>query len=278
MSDQDQNNNNNTSNDSNDTYEGMELFEEDIKKAELAKRSNKRVRDDDDDNEEPEFKRQREDGSNESDDMLGEDSSVTSDSDSDSVSDDGEESETDRINTKYSKRFDAVQDYKEKNELLSEKCVEDVMNKLDKDEDLSKQELETLGRIFRLMDKSIPNDQYSLEGIQLYEAFSLIAPSEISENNERIEHHEKKMSEYLARLDELAKEKNEMSSDNESNKDNNSNDESSHNNDSNDESNLDDNSNNDSNENHDSHSPGPSKEDDDDGFDDFPPSFDFDDF
>jgi hypothetical protein len=90
------------------------------------------------------------------------------------------------------------------------------MNKLDKDEDLSTQELETLGRAFRLMDKTIPNDQDSLERIQLYEAFSGIAPEEISENNERIEHHEKKISEYLARLEELNKEKNEMSSNDDS--------------------------------------------------------------
>src|SRR5579862_7853962 len=121
-------------------------------------------------------------------------------SDGDSVSDNGEESETERINTKYSKRFDALEDYKEKNTLLSEMSVKNVMNKLDKDEELSTQELETLNRTFRLMDKTIPNDQDSLERMQLYEAFSEIVPSEISENNERIEHHEKKISEYLARL------------------------------------------------------------------------------
>lgn len=272
MSNQSGNNNNTTSNDSNNTYEGMELFEEDIKKAELAEISNKRARDDDD-SEGPESKRQREDDYNESDYMSSENSSETSDSDS--VSDNGEVSETDRINTKYSKRFDAIQDYKEKNELLSDKSIENVMNKLDKDEDLSAQELETLGRAFRLMDKTIPNDQDSLERMQLYEAFSGIVPCEISENNERIEHHEKKISEYLARLEELNKEKNEMSSDNESNHDSDSNDGSNHDNNSNNNSNENSDSNNLSNSNNPSNSSGPN---DDDGFDDFPPSFDFDDF
>jgi uncharacterized protein YktA (UPF0223 family) len=252
MSNQSGNNNNTTSNDFNDAYEGLELFEEDIKKAELAKESNKRARDDsDNDNEEPEHKRQREDNWNESEDVSSESSSETSDS----VSDDGEVSETERINTKYSKRFDAIEDYKEKNKLLSEKCVEDVMNKLDRDEELSTQELETLNRAFRLMDKTIPNDVDSLERMQLYEAFSGIVPSEISENNERIGHHEKKISEYLARLEEL-------------NQGDNNNDSSSS------DSNSNDNTNNNPNNSYDS----PDPNDDDDGSDDFPPSFDFDDF
>jgi hypothetical protein len=108
-----QNNNNDTANnDINDAYEDMELFEQDIKKAELTKESNKRTRDDSEDDEEPKLKKQKEDNSNES-------------------------------------------------------------------------ELEILGMAFRLMDKSIPNDQDSLEHIQLYEAFSGIVPSEIAENNER---------------------------------------------------------------------------------------------
>jgi hypothetical protein len=101
MSNQSSSNNNTTSNDSNNAYEGMELFEEDIKKAELAKISSKRVRDDDYD-EELESKRQREDDYYESDYMSSESET------SDSVSDNGEVSETDRINTKYSKRFDAI--------------------------------------------------------------------------------------------------------------------------------------------------------------------------
>jgi predicted RNase H-like nuclease (RuvC/YqgF family) len=195
-------------------------------------------------------------------------------SDGDSVSDNGEESETERINTKYSKRFDALEDYKEKNTLLSEMSVKDVMNKLDKDEELSTQELETLNRTFRLMDKTIPNDQDSLERMQLYEAFSEIVPSEISENNERIEHHEKKISEYLARLEELKQENSEMSSDNDSSDSN---------------STIVPNTNNPSNSpgsDDSSNLPGPDNpsgssgpdDDDDDGFDDFPPSFDFDDF
>jgi hypothetical protein len=53
---------------------------------------------------------------------------------SDSVSDTSSSSETEIINTKYSKRLNAIQDYKEKSELLSEKFITDVMNKLDKDE------------------------------------------------------------------------------------------------------------------------------------------------
>lgn len=171
-------------------------------------------------------------------------------------------SETNKINTKYSKRFDVVEDYKEKNKLLSEKCVTDVMNKLDNDESLSVQELETLGRAFLLMDKTIPNNQDLLERIQLYQAFSGIVPSKISENNERIEHHEKKMSEYLACLQELDQEDNKMSSNNDSSSSNNDSD------------------NNNPDSNNPSNSPGSNdgNSDDDDGFDDFPPSFDFDDF
>ncbi|SRR6266480_1191514 len=267
MSNQNDSNKNTTSNDYNDTYEGMELFEEDIKKAELIKESNKRARDDDD-NEEPESKRQKEDDSSGSDYISSETSSVTSDS----VSDDGEVYETERINTKYSKRFDAIQDYKEKNELLSEKSITDVMNKLDKDEELSTQELETLNRALKLIDRTIPNDLDSLERMQLYEDFSRIVPLEIGENNERIEHHEKKISEYLARLEELNQEKSKMSSNNDSSSsDNDSNNNPSSNHPSNSPGPNDD-------SNHPSNSPGPNGGDDDDGFDDFPPSFDFDDF
>jgi hypothetical protein len=54
-----------------------------------------------------------------------------------------------------SKRFDAIQDYKEKNELLSEMSIKNVMDKLDKGEILSKQEFETLERANRLMDQDI---------------------------------------------------------------------------------------------------------------------------
>ena len=179
----------------------------------------------------------------------------------DSVSDEGEESETDRINTKYSKRSDAIEDYKEKNELLSEMSIQDVMDKLDKSEAISKQEFETLNRANRLMDQDILKDKDSIQRMQLYEDFSLSIQREIDDNNERIERHQEKISEYQARLEELAQENDNMSSDNESNRN--------------------DDSNNNSNENADSNnsssSSGPDN-DDDGGFDDFPPSFDFDDF
>jgi hypothetical protein len=249
-----QNNNNNTSNNSNDMYEDMELFEEDIKE------SNKRARDEEDD-EEPESKRQREDEESEDDDIWRRISSETENSvsdegeESDSVSDEGEESETDRINTKYSKRFSAIEDYKEKNELLSEMSIQDVMSKLDRGEIISEQEFETLKRANRLMDQDVIKDKDSIERMQLYEDFSASVQKEISDNNAEIERHEEKISEYLARLDELNKENNETSSDNASS----------------DSSNV-------SNSDNPSNSSGPDDVDDDDRFDDFPPSFDFDDF
>lgn len=265
MSDHNNSNNNTTDNNSNDTYEGMELFEEDIKKAEFAKESNKRAIDDDDDNEEPEFKRQKKDDSDESDDVSSENSensSVTSDS----ISDDGEVSETDRINTKYSKRFDAIEDYEEKNELLCEMSIQNVMNKLDNGETISEQEFETLNRANRLMDQDILKDKDSIQRMQLYEDFSSSVQKEISENNARIEWHKEKLSEYEARLEELNKEDSEISSNNDSSDFNN-------------ESNSDNNNSNPNSDNS-SNSPGPNNgnDDGDDGFDDFPPSFDFDDF
>src|SRR5579859_38745 len=194
--------------------------------------------------------------------------------DDDSVSDNGEESETERINTKYSKRFDALEDYKEKNILLSEMSIQDVMSKLDKGETISKQEFETLGRVNRLMDQDILKDRDSTERTRLYEDFSMSVLKEISNNNERIEHHEKKISEYLARLEELNQENSEMSSDDDSSDSN---------------STIVPNTNNPSTSSgpdDTSNSPGPDDpsnssgpdDDDDDGFDDFPPSFDFDDF
>jgi len=159
MTDRDQNNKTNTGNNSNDTLKGMELFEEDI--IEFTKESNKRSRDEEDNNsEEPESKRRKENNNNES------------DVSEDSVSDEGEEFETDRINTKYSKRVDAIEDYKEKNELLSEMSIQDVMNKLDNNETISKQEFETLNRANRLMDQDILKDKDSIQRMQLYEDFS----------------------------------------------------------------------------------------------------------
>lgn len=268
MSNQNDNNNSNnntTSNDSNDTYEGMELFIEDIRRVELTKESNKRERDDDNDSEEPKSKRQREYESDKSDDILSESSSESSDS----VSDEGEVSETDRINTKYSKRFDAIEDYKEKNELLSEVSIQDVMSKLDRGETVSEQEFETLQRANRLMDQDILKDKDSLQRMQLYEDFSSSIQKEISENNARIERHEEKISEYLARLEELNNEDNETSSDNESNLENN---------DSNDNNSVSNNPSNSPEPNDSSGLNNPSDPNDDDGFDDFPPSFDFDDF
>jgi hypothetical protein len=276
MTDRDQNDNTNTSNNSNDRFKDMELYEDEIKldeaekkfyeefmkseefmeDEEFVKKYSKRTRDEeDDDSEEPESKRRKGNDRNES------------DVSEDSVSDEGEESETERINTKYSKRFDAIEDYKEKNKLLSEVSIQDVMNKLDKNETISKQEFETLNRANRLMDQDILEDKDSIQRMQLYEDFSLSVKKEISDNNARIEDHHNKISEYQARLDELAQESDEMSSNND---DNNSNDESNHDNNSN-------NSNGNPNSNNSSNSSDP-HDDDDDGFDDFPPSFDFDDF
>lgn len=278
MPNQNNSNNNSSSNDSNDTYEGAELFEEDIIEskfyAEFAKESEsdeeflrqfgKRNRDEeDDDDEELKSKRQKKDDVNKNDESE------------DSVSDEEEESETEIINTKYSKRFDAIEDYKEKNILLSEMSIQDVMSKLDKGETISKQEFETLGRANRLMDQDILKDKDSIERTKLYEDFSMSVQKEISDNNETIEHHEKKISEYLARLEELNQENSETSSNNDSS-DSNSTIIPNANNPSN--SSGPDDPSNSSSPDDPSGSPGPDDDDDDDGFDDFPPSFDFDDF
>ena len=263
MSSQDNNNNNNTGN-NNNSYEGMELFEEEIKfYEEAAKESNKRAREEEDsDNEELKAKRQREENWDENDDNA----SYGTWFESDSVSDDGEESETDRINTKLSKRFDAIQDYKEKNELLSEMSIKNVMDKLDKGEILSKQEFETLERANRLMDQDILKDKDSIQRMQLYEDFYASVQKEISNNNKRIKEHEENISDYHELLDDIDQANNKELSDNDS-------------------SNFDEGSNSDSNDNGNNDSNNPSNpsgpdddDDDDDGFDDFPPSFDFDDF
>jgi hypothetical protein len=276
MSNQDNNNNNTVGNHSNDMYKDTELYEE----------SNKRVRHDD--SKEPESKRQRVDSSNNNDDVSNESSSVSSDS----VSDNGELSETDRINTKYSKRFDAIEDYKEKNQLLSETPIRNVINKVDRGETLSEQEYETLKIANRLMDRDVYNDKNLAEDIILREDFTNIAQKELNDNNERIAYHEKRLSQYITRLNELKEEDNEMSSDNgssdSSNKSNPNNDSNQNNSDnpsnSSNPSNPDVNHGDNSNQNNSDNPLNASNpdvnngDDDDDGFDDFPPSFDFDDF
>jgi hypothetical protein len=256
-----------------------ELIEKDKKR--------KREEEDSDDNGEPEFKRQKVGYTYDSDYVPSGSSSENLDSDafSDSVSDDGEESEVARINTKYSKRFDAIEDYKEKNELLSENIIQDVMNKVDSGGTLSKQEYDTLDRADRLMDRDVYNDKSLAEDIILYENSCNITQKEINDNMDRIAHHERKLASYRSRLIELEQENSKMSSNNDSSSsDNNSNNnsdpdnspDSNNNPDSNNSSNslgLNDDSNNPSN------SPDPNNSDDghDDEFDDFPPSFDFDD-
>jgi hypothetical protein len=151
--------------------------------------------------------------------------------------------------------------------------IQDVMNKLDKGEILSEKEFETLKRADRLTDQNILSDKDLFISTRLYENFSRSVEKEIVDNHERIEHHEKKISEYLARLEELNKENNEMSSNDDSSDSNNT---------------IVPNTNNPSNASgpdNSSDAPGPDNssdapgpDDDDDGFDDFPPSFDFDDF
>jgi hypothetical protein len=191
----------------------------------------------------------------------------------------------DRINTKYSKRIDSIEDYKEKNELLSQMSIQNVMNKLDNGEEISKKEFETLKMADSLMDQDILKDKDTIERMKLYEDFAASVQREISDNNARIERHQEKLAEYETRLDEL-NEEDEMSSDDNSSSSNN---ESNPNNNSNNESNPDNNSNNNSGDNNNSNPLGPDQgpdqgpgsgagPGDDDGFDDFPPSFDFDDF
>jgi hypothetical protein len=290
MSNRDNNNNNNGTSSGTFDYIMNELIENDKKR--------KREEEDSDDNGEPEFKRQKVGYTYDSDYVPSGSSSEFSDSDavSDSVSDDGEESEVARINTKYSKRFDAIEDYKEKNELLSENIIQDVMNKVDSGGTLSKQEYDTLDRADRLMDRDVYNDKSLAEDIILYENSCNITQKEINDNMDRISHHERKLASYRSRLIELEQENSKMSSNNDSsNSDNNSNNNPYSNN--NPDSNSNPDSNNSSNSlgssddynkydsnncdsNNSSNSPGQNNSDDghDDGFDDFPPSFDFDDF
>ena len=273
------NNNNNTNNDSNDHNDmaGMELFEEDIRAIDefyrklAEEESNKRAREEDSsDNEGPKSKRQRED--NESSNSDDEEESESSNS----VSDDGGESHTDRVNNKYNKRFNAIEDYKERNELLSETTVQDLMSKLDRGEIISEQEFETLKRTNSLMDQDILKDKDTVQRMILYEDFSASVQRQINDNNARIERHEKKMSDYIAYLDfkdEIARipesfgERDDTSfnySYYSSNSESNSGNDSNNNPDSN-------------NNNPDSSNPfdpqGPN-DGNDDNFDDFPPSFD----
>jgi hypothetical protein len=299
--------------DNNDTNSGT--FDQIMK--ELVENDKKREREeDDDDSREPESKRRKVNYTYDSDYVPSESPYATESSNSnavsDSVSDNGEESEVARINTKYSKRFDAIEDYKEKNELLSENVIQDLMNKVDSGETLSRQEYDTLDRADRLMDRDMYNDKTLAKDIILYENSCNITQKEINDNMDRIAHHERKLDNYLSRLIELDQENNKMSSNNNSiSSDNNSNNNNNNNSDSDNPSNsnspgsngysnnpsnspdLSDNSNNPDSNNLDSNnsnpdsnnpanSPGPNDgddgHDDDDGFDDFPPSFDFDDF
>jgi hypothetical protein len=261
-----QDNNNNNTNDNSNNFTNMELHEDYIRE-----QSNKRNREEEDDNNEGESssKRQRQSDGNENDNMLDENISESehSSESEDSVSDSSPSSETDRINTKYSKRFDAVEDYREKNELLSEMSIQNVMNKLDRGEILSEQEYKTLKRADNLMDQDILKDRDSIQRMILYEEFSDSVQREINDNNARIERHERKISEYHARLDELNQEDNEESSNN--NSSNNSEGSSSDNN---------DDSNNSPGSDNPSDSSGSDGGDNDDRFDDLPPSFDYDDF
>jgi len=176
MSDRD-NNNNNGANSGTFDHIMDELIENDKKR--------KREEGDGSDNEEPEFKRQKVGYTYDSDYVPSGNSSE------DSVSDDGEESEITRINTKYSKRFDAIEDYKEKNELLSENVIHDVMNKVDSGGTLSKQDCDTLDRADRLMDRDVFNDKTLAEDIILNENSCNVAQKEIDDNMDRIAHHER---------------------------------------------------------------------------------------
>ena len=135
------------------------------------------------------------------------------------------------------------------------------MNKLDRSEQISREEFEILKRADKLMDQDIIKDKDELQRMQMYESFSLSIQKEIGDNNERIERHEKKLSDYITRLNELNPEDNEISS----------NDSSSSNNESN-------SGNNSDNNNHNNPDSNVSNTNANDEFDDFPPSFDFDDF
>jgi Tfp pilus assembly ATPase PilU len=70
--------------------------------------------------------------------------------------------------------------------------IKNVMNKLDEGKIIFKQEFETLKRANRLMYQDILRDKDSIQRMKLYEDFFISVQREISENNEIIEHHEKK--------------------------------------------------------------------------------------
>jgi hypothetical protein len=60
---------------------------------------------------------------------------------------DGESDEKEKINAKYSRRFDTIEDYKERNEMLRSSEVKDVVKKLDAGEELNDEERDTLDAI-----------------------------------------------------------------------------------------------------------------------------------
>jgi hypothetical protein len=315
MSNQNDNNNNNTGNDSNDNFEDMELYEEGMRAFDefmkdvesesnrefvkenfgtgLNKRSRDRMNDykEDDHNEEPEPKRRKIDHIP--------DRSPSEDWISDEISNDGEErTKGQKIAAKVIERLDEIRYYKDVNKILSDKSIQDLVNKLDNNEMISEEEFEHWSNIDKLLDKGILTDRDSLRTMEMYKTFSTAIEKEIVDNHAKIEKHKKKIADYFEQiaelpLEELSEEKSEMSSNNDSSDSNNDSPDSNNDSpDSNNDSNFNDNSNN--SNNYDSDNPSkpddprdgsddnhPSDSDDsndNDEFDDFPPSFDFDDF
>lgn len=205
----------------NDTYEEERVAGIDIR---LVKESNKSIRDEENDgnyNEGPKSKRQKLDDG------------IKSDVSEDSVSDKGEESETERIVAKYSKRAYVIRDCNKRNEFLDKpRSEQDIINKLYNDKTISKEEFEALSRVNKKMDeytledmyKDIYKDEDSKKDMELYKKYRLFIAHEFDDNAATIDKHYKKISGYKARLAELSKEKNEMPSNDKSNLDNNSSD------------------------------------------------------
>jgi hypothetical protein len=128
--------------------------------------------------------------------------SFNEDNDSNSeLWDDNELDEEEKINAKYSRRFDIIEEYKERNEVLRSSEVKDVAKKLDSGEELNDEEKDTLDAIIdNTMDQRFSKS--AREGLFLY-GFSEQVEAEITENEERIKHHEGKLEEYEKRLQDL---------------------------------------------------------------------------
>jgi len=114
---------------------------------------------------------------------------------------DNELNEEEKINVKYSRRFDSIEEYKERNEILRSSEVKDVVKKLDAGEELNDEERDKLDAVINnSMDQHFSKSRR--DGLHLY-GFGEEVQTEITDNEERIKHHEEKLREYEKRLEDL---------------------------------------------------------------------------